>query len=568
MKKFPFKIKILLLSVVPVIGITLILVTATVSNLHNICMDYIGEDLFNFATATLERYNELNDDAFIMKDGKLMKGDIQISQNYETIDKLKESTGIDTTVFYGDERVSTTFINKDGDRIIGTKADPDIYKRVMNGEKVYTQNITINETPYAGEYIPLTQVGSDEIIGMVFTGQSRQELLGIINNLIVQVSIFSVIVVIVITIFVILLANGMAKSIIYGKNEITKLAEGKLNFIENKKVLKRNDEIGDMAREIQQVIGKLTVIIKNILNTSDKLGGFSETFKNNFNTIAESMINIDEAVGQMAEGASSQALETANANTEVIHIGEEVEDTISNVKILESASEKMKQYNSSVHETLIQLADMAKETRGSVNMVSEQTNATNKSAEEIRLATDLITDIASQTNLLSLNASIEAARAGEQGKGFAVVAEEIRQLSEQSRESAQKIIDIVNDLINNSQMSVTTMKNMSEVIERQNIIIVDTTSLFDSLNEEIGNVSQVVESIGTISVNLENSKTAVLGVVEALAAIAQENAASSEETSASMSVLNGIVTDCSEITEEMVELAEKILEDTSIFTFE
>ena len=180
----------------------------------------------------------------------------------------------------------------------------------------------------------------------------------------------------------------------------------------------------------------------------------------------------------------------------------------------------------------------------------------------------MITEIASQTNLLSLNASIEAARAGEMGKGFAVVADEIRTLSEQSRESAEKIGNIVNDLLENSNLSVSTMNEMTEVIEKQNAKIDNTKELFDSLNVEIGSVSTAVESIGKQTEVLENVKNKVLGIVESLAAIAEENAASAEETSASMNELEHTVAECNQVTGEMVAISKKLKEDTNLFSFD
>lgn len=214
------------------------------------------------------------------------------------------------------------------------------------------------------------------------------------------------------------------------------------------------------------------------------------------------------------------------------------------------------------------LTAISAQTRASVDIVYEQTNATNISANEIRSATDLITAISSQTNLLSLNATIEAARAGEMGKGFAVVADEIRNLSEQSKESAETIMNTVTGLLDNSNLSVTTMNEMMAVIEKQNNMIDDTKELFRSLNEEINNVSVAVEGIAGQTETLEQVKAKVMNIVENLAAIAEENAASAEETSASMNELEQIVAECTKVTNEMLGISEQLKEQTSIFTFD
>ena len=227
----------------------------------------------------------------------------------------------------------------------------------------------------------------------------------------------------------------------------------------------------------------------------------------------------------------------------------------------------MTDYNKSVQGTIDGLARINNHTKESVVEVYEQTNATNSSANEIRSATELITSIASQTNLLSLNASIEAARAGEMGKGFAVVADEIRKLSEQSREAAEQIGSIVEGLLANSNRSVNTMNEMTEIIEKQNGMIEETKQAFDGLNEEANSVSLAVDQIEDRIRTLGDLKDQVYSTVENLASIAEENAASTEETSASMMVLDKTLGECDEVTKEMIQIAEQLEQQINIFSF-
>lgn len=206
-------------------------------------------------------------------------------------------------------------------------------------------------------------------------------------------------------------------------------------------------------------------------------------------------------------------------------------------------------------------------TKESVELVYEKTNDTNVSANGIREATELITNIASQTNLLSLNASIEAARAGEMGKGFAVVADEIRMLSEQSKDAADRIIDVVNVLLTNSNLSVNAMDKMTAEMQEQQGMIQNTQEVFRSLNTEVNHVAEAINEIGSQMKEIDGIKTGVLSIVENLAAIAEENAASTEEASATVSQLEGVITECNKITERMVALSAELKKDMEIFRF-
>jgi methyl-accepting chemotaxis protein len=199
--------------------------------------------------------------------------------------------------------------------------------------------------------------------------------------------------------------------------------------------------------------------------------------------------------------------------------------------------------------------------------VTEQTDRTNESAQNISNAVTVIQDIAAQTNLLSLNASIEAARAGESGRGFAVVAEQIRKLAEDSAESATEIENIVRELMGNSKDSVEKMQELSRDSSVQADKLNRTKESFYELKKEINEVSSASKEIFDQTVVIEELKKGVNDVIEQLASVAQENAASTEETSASMQSLANNVDLCKEESAILNDLSKNINEQTSRFKF-
>lgn len=218
-------------------------------------------------------------------------------------------------------------------------------------------------------------------------------------------------------------------------------------------------------------------------------------------------------------------------------------------------------------EMLVSLVEMNNKTSDTIGVVTEQTDRTNESAQNISNAVTVIQDIAAQTNLLSLNASIEAARAGESGRGFAVVAEQIRKLAEDSAESATEIENIVRELMGNSKDSVEKMQELSRDSSVQADKLNRTKESFYELKKEINEVSSASKEIFDQTVVIEELKKGVNDVIEQLASVAQENAASTEETSASMQSLANNVDLCKEESAIFNDLSKNINEQTSRFKF-
>ncbi len=568
-----FRIRILGLVILPMLILGVVIAVISAIRLNQMAIDGMEDNLNTYAQSTIVRYNKINGDPYAYDPATgFTKGYISMNGQQATLDSLRDSTDIDITFFFGTTKVLSTAKNEKGIREIGTTfEDADIISRVLeNGECVFLDKMDLYGIQCSGYYAPLYQIGTgnpDEIVGMVLATKPRAEINESINSAILLVIVLFLIGIVACSFVAITIVNRMSGALSYSTKEIKKLADGELHFIQDNKNLNRKDEIGDVAQATQQVVQELTGIVKNIISTSNTLADFSDNFVKAFGNINENIANIDVAVEGIANGATSQAMETQEANTKVTEMGVAMDQISSNIVNLHNSSELMKEYNVSVNQTLKQLEEISAHTKASVDLVYEKTNDTNISANGIREATELITDIASQTNLLSLNASIEAARAGEMGKGFAVVADEIRMLSEQSKAAADRIIDVVNVLLNNSNLSVNAMDQMSAEMQEQQTMIMNTQNVFQSLNMEVNQVAEAINEIGSQMQEIDGIKNGVLNIVENLAAIAQENAASTEETSATVSQLEEVIVECNKVTEEMVVLSAELKRNMAVFHF-
>ena len=148
-------------------------------------------------------------------------------------------------------------------------------------------------------------------------------------------------------------------------------------------------------------------------------------------------------------------------------MGRVIENIVNSVAALDRMSEDMKKTGDKASAIMNELSTSNDHTMDAIERISTQITATNDSALKISEAIQIITGIAEETNLLSLNASIEAARAGEQGKGFAVVANQIQKLAEQSNESALKIAETVTALMEDSENTVVVMGEVKEIVDEQ-----------------------------------------------------------------------------------------------------
>lgn len=559
-------LKLSLTVAIPILLITVIGIVLGVVKQNDLSDNLVEREVSGIARSVRQTYSELGDGGeFTMNGDTLTKGTKTLSGDYDLIDRIKEEQDVELSLFYGDTRILTTLTDETGKREINTKISADIYEKIQKGEDYFSTDIKLFGKPYSGYYVPLYQPGTKDVIGSIFCGRSQDQVIKGMRSTILSMSFAMFGMFVVTFIIVLFMVIRIVKSLDGAVNNLGNVARGVLNFEMRPQLLDRGDEVGDIARAIQSLIDSLHEIITSITDSSKALEEFSDKFTSSFKLISTSISNVNIAVDEIAGGATSQAHETMSANQRVNEMGQALDETSLNVETLNSSSQKMKEYNKTAGKNLEELTEISEKTKDSVNEVQKQTNLTNQSAQQIREATELITDIAAQTNLLSLNASIEAARAGENGRGFAVVADQIRNLSEQSRQSAERIVQIVNDLLENSDTSVKTMNEVTDNIKVQNDKLSETEQMFKSLNMEIHEVSDAITQISEQTTALNMHKQTVTGIVDNLASIAEENAASTEETSASMTELNDIVTECHEAIGELTRLADQLAENTKHF---
>ena len=270
-------------------------------------------------------------------------------------------------------------------------------------------------------------------------------------------------------------------------------------------------------------------------------------------------------VANITDGATQQAADAQNASANVQIMGNLITETGLAADELNESADTMKEASDKASVTIEELKQINEEVKNAISVIADQTNQTNTSAQSIQSATQFISEIAAQTNLLSLNASIEAARAGEAGRGFAVVATEIQKLAEQSNTASGNIAEIVNTLIANSEKVVETMEHTRTVIDQQNQYIENTSSAVSGVITELDASVERIRSIEQKTTELEKARNEIIAIIETLSDIAQQNADGTSQTNTAMSEMADSFRNIENSTEDLRNTADMLAQNISNF---
>ncbi len=397
-------------------------------------------------------------------------------------------------------------------------------------------------------------------VGLTIT---EDEIVKSVNTMMYISIILCIVAIVLTTSIIIYQATGIANAVAVVAHSLSKLREGE--FVRITGVKKRTDEFGLMTEATNDVIDKLDDIVTKIKDSALAVGSSSEELSDMANQISQTAEDVSNAVQEIASGATQQADEIQSASENVGLIGDAVNDVQTSTGNLSTTAGKMKEASEISSRSLASLQDSSQEMTAKIDEISQTIQATQEAVTNISTKVEGITSIATQTNLLSLNASIEAARAGEAGKGFAVVAEEIGQLAENSKQLADDIKVEMESLLTQAKAAVDAAEDVRQGNIDQQTALGDTLTAVNGMLEDIGSTVGGVQLISQGADTCENSKNAVVDTMSALSAISEENAASSQETGASMQELSATVTTLAGSASSLKDIAEQLNEEMQFF---
>lgn len=568
LKKVRMSVKgeILALTLIPLIILATIITFYSVNSLNENLEEESLSGLRDVCISVDAAYKMINNEDYTLDGEDLKKGDFNVTQDEVMIDGFADKSDVEVTLFYEDTRRATSLVDVDtGKKILGTKASAEVVDQVISkGQEFSTNSITINKEGFYAYYIPLKNADGS-VVGMVFAGKPSAKVNATIRQKVFGIIGISTVMLLLAAIGIFLIANKLGKAIRKTEVMLDTLSKGELSIQVDEKLLNRKDEIGVMGAALQTLMDQLKSIIGNLQQSADVLSKSSNDMNKLAGKTNSTVQDISHAMDDVSHGAVAQAEDIEDATMNVGDMGTSIEKIVSQVGKLHDTAEEMERAKTDADVIITELSESSERTFEAVKRIEKQVKLTDESVTKIQDAVSLISSIAEETNLLSLNASIEAARAGEAGKGFAVVATEIQKLAEESNRSAATIAEVIGNLAVESKHTVDATNQMQDIINEQQDKLQQTKVRFDGVSVGIQSSRDEIQVIEEDSAGCDAARIKVIDVIQNLSAVSEQNAASTEETMAAIEELNSTMDMLAGRAEELRGMSDELEKEIGFF---
>lgn len=421
------------------------------------------------------------------------------------------------------------FVTQDGTEIYDGEQEVNKDELYFYGQDYYTEFMANEEKTTDQKFV--TYKGKSYMLLMAKVGETNAAICGLIPEATINeqaseirnVTLVLVIVSIVLSLVLgMIIAQGMSNTITSILTQIKKVSQGDLTVRIH---VKRKDEFAVLATGISDMIAHTKHLIQKVEGVSTELTGVSEEVIQSSESFLESSKGIGSSVGEIEVGTNDQAKHAVECLTEMDNLSNRIQIVHQNTqKISEIAGDTESSIQTGMG-TMKILNEKSHSTAEITNVVIESIQELEKQTKSIGQIVNAINDIASETNLLSLNASIEAARAGEAGRGFSVVATEIRKLADQSMESANQIQKIIEQIVLTMKHAVEIAQQADSIVQEQQSAVDDTTDAFKAMEEQVALLMKELEDILAGVKEMDRTRSITLEAIQGISAVSEQTAA-------------------------------------------
>ena len=463
-------------------------------------------------------------------------------------------------------------VAQDNTEIMKTDRYPEsVEETAITGTKSYTKiqqsiehsgswNMNISGDKYWMCYYYLGDLGN-VIIGFIPQETLMAQANGIRNTTVLIVIMAAAIV----TVIGFFMAQGMSSTIKHIVDGVAVAAKGNLTVTVK---TKRKDEFGKLAASINDMItamkgliGKVSDGVAQVEEAADKVSEAKEI-------VSEAAGGLVDIGAQIRAGSGSQedGAEECARNMDVLSA--KIEEVSDNTEQIEEITKTTHALVGEGINTMDVLNRSSAQTTENLTHISDEIQVLADKVNNIHNIIAVITEIADQTNLLSLNASIEAARAGEQGRGFAVVASEVKKLADESLSATEQIGQIINEVQAQSQKTMHYAEEAGVILAKQEEAVASAVSTFENISEYVGKLNEGINIIASQTDAMDDSKNSTIEAIHSITAVIEENSASVSEMEESISYQKGQIETLSGYAENLQHVSQQLTDAINTFTID
>lgn len=491
----------------------------------------------------------------------------------EDMNEIQSSANIASIYTAGDLDGSMVYLSCPAEKgiAIGTPVDASVeadMRSALTTDGYVSDKIekNANGTNYITAFAPITNKAG-EVVGIIGIDYIVDDIVSTMTGIVKTIAVIALILVAISVVVSILLANSIGRGLSKVDKKVKDLVSNNGDLTKKIEV-KGNDEVTDIAGSINSLLEYIREVVKSISDSSVALSGSVEVA---LDTTVKTNDQLDNVSATMEE--MSAAMEETSASLQQVQgstnkIKGDVQEMYNSVRVGTDYAGEMEKRAAEMRRHAEEETQLAHEAADDMTAKLNEKIEKSQAVEAIGGLTNTILEIASQTNLLSLNASIEAARAGEFGRGFAVVAEEISNLATNSAETAKKIQGISAEVIG-------TVKELADEATRMVDFVRDKTiggykQLMDTgiqYQEDAGKISEMLKNVDTASRHIDNSMNDVSNAMNDVSTAVEESAKGVGDVASAVADMSENMKQNKNVVNENAQIARQLDDEVNKFKF-